>query len=193
MKLPDNLPPLKKAPNGKQWVYRGTGWMAKDAYYAFLPRRHADGWDYAATEYGSNASGVYDYHYVELVDVSPSTLEGKIALAKEMVGKSYRIYNLTATVKSWHVINVIDHTTNSHLVANEVENNDVCVYVKDDHNREIPVGNPDYVLVVDPLYYSFELNSTYTAKVYKEKIEVGCQEFPISILEDLLKLHKNFK
>jgi hypothetical protein len=38
-----------------------------------------------------------------------------------------------------------------------------------------------------PEYIEVKLNDSYTAKIYKNKIKVGCQEFPIEIVEKLKK------
>lgn len=42
-----------------------------------------------------------------------------------------------------------------------------------------PFAKPNLVSVV--------LNSSHTAKVTKDNIEVGCQTFPISVLDELVK------
>lgn len=38
-----------------------------------------------------------------------------------------------------------------------------------------------------PLFYEVELNDEYAAKVYKDKIVVGCQKFPTSVLKNLIE------
>lgn len=45
--------------------------------------------------------------------------------------------------------------------------------------------NTIYPELPKPKFVEVKLNSDYTAKVYKDKIEVGCQTFPISVLETL--------
>lgn len=39
-------------------------------------------------------------------------------------------------------------------------------------------------------YIEVKLNSEYAAKIYKDKIVVGCQEFPISKLQELVEASK---
>lgn len=49
---------------------------------------------------------------------------------------------------------------------------------------------PAHVLVkVEAPIPEVKLNDNYTAKIYKNKVEVGCQEFPISKIREILKLH----
>jgi hypothetical protein len=39
-------------------------------------------------------------------------------------------------------------------------------------------------------YKSVELNGQYTAKIYKDRVEVGCQSFPIEKIKDILREHR---
>ena len=45
------------------------------------------------------------------------------------------------------------------------------------------------VVSTKPAYQTVKLNDQYEAKVYEDKIVVGCQEFPCGVIGDLLRTH----
>ncbi len=195
MKIPKHLPRLREAPKGYQWVYRGTNWNSggdSTTEIAFSNSEHLeDGWSYH--ERGS-ACGFEDYHYVELEPITHSSLEEQITLAKSMVGKSYKWKGKkTQEVKSWAVTSNANWDIYSCLVCDEVCKNDVCVYVLFDDKGQIPVLNKDLEEIVKPISHKLRISSDYTAEVFIDRIEVGCQTIPIEIVEQLLELNKNLQ
>lgn len=186
MNPPTNLPKLKDPQPGYKWVYRGTGWYSKCANYAWYNKSNYDDWEYATN---SGASGLDNTHYCEQVKDEPMTIEEQIVKAKSMIGKTYTRNRVSGVVVTWHVTNTPSMSDHSVLVVEEVERNGICVYVRDERRRQIPVNCEDYLEVAKPEYISLKLNEDYTAKVYKDKLTVGCQTFPISILDDLKALH----
>lgn len=191
MTFPTNLPEIRKAPKGKRWVYRGAGWTANSVLYAWINTGRSEAWNYS--EYTSNASGVGHLHYAELVDDDRQTLEDKIELAKSMIGKKFMTESKTYKVNGWSITNEACIVKHSGLVCDSVKENGVCVYFTTESKHQIPVDYKDLKEVVEPDHLEYSLNSMYDAKVYKDRIVVGCQTFPISILEDLLALHKELK
>lgn len=61
-------------------------------------------------------------------------------------------------------------------------------------NVEIDWPDPENK-IYPPLkkFVEVELNSEYTAKVYKDKIEVGCQTFPITIIDKLAEASRKIQ
>lgn len=188
MKLPSKFPPLKEAPKGFRWADRGRGWTSNTSKteIAFINAEiQNDEWEY----YVNGATAGFDsYHYVELEAITRPSLEDQIDLAKEMVGKKYSWNGgREVTIKSWHVTNSPSHKNHGGLVVDEVLEFGVSVYLLTNENSQFPVLNKDLVEYVAPLYKEVRINASYSAKVYKDKIEVGCQTFDIDILEDLIK------
>ncbi len=185
---PTNFDNLKTPKAGHQWVSRGKGWNNGSRPTTYAAFGFMDRWEY----YTNNTPmGYHDCEYAELVPIYiRPTLEEQITLAKSMVGKKYTWKNKEFTAKSWHITNKASHTDHSGMVVEEVHQFGVCVYVLSVGNAQYAVLNEDLVEVIKPLYKEVTLNNTYNAKVYADKIEVGCQTFDINILEDLIKASK---
>jgi len=63
--LPNGAPPPPPAPDGYQWVYRGTNWASKNTIHCYL---RADG-RWTEVYYSGNTGGVINFHYLEAVPV----------------------------------------------------------------------------------------------------------------------------
>jgi hypothetical protein len=189
MKIPTYLPSIKEPRKGYKWVYRGQGWENNSTKANYATHSDTYGWSY----YDNNHPlGLSHKHYVELVK-DHSSLEEQIVLAKAMVGKTYKWRNdEPMVIESWHVTNSASHCDHGAMVVQEVISNDVCVYVVANY-AQYPVTNQDLVEIIKPEFYELKLNKDYTAKVYEGKFTVGCQTFPISVLGELLNLHKKHK
>lgn len=196
MKFPEHLPQLKEAPKGYEWVYRGTQWVnTKEAYIAFINIVGEDVWYY--TEDKKRANG-YNFHYAELVEcecgVVLNTLEEQIAFAKSAVGKTFTYNNgKPFVIKDWDVSRNKGDSLHSVSVWSEIDKNGICVYLLGEDKTRTPVLNKHLKEYKKPEFLELKLNDSYTAKVYDGKVEVGCQTFPISILGELLNLHKQLK
>ncbi len=195
MKIPKHLPPLREAPKGYQWVYRGMNWNSGGitaTEIAFIDSESLEGdWSYHKE---GDVCGFEEYHYVELEPITHSSLEEQITLAKSMIGKTYKWNDgKTNKVETWGVTSSGDYRIHSCLVCDEVSKNDVCVYVVFDNKSQIPVLNKNMKEIVKPISHNLRISSDYTAEVFIDRIEVGCQTIPIEIVEQLLELNKKLK
>jgi len=193
MKIPDKFPALKAPKNGYEWVARGLAWRSdKPADFAIINNDVVnDVWCYCD---GGDSVGMHNLYYVEEVLIARLPIEKQIVMAKDMVGKTFLWKNRDmVTIKSWHVTNERSYTKHSGMVVDEVTEFGVSVYVLDTDGAQYPVTCEHITEYVKPSYKEVVINKTYTAKVYADKIEVGCQTFPIAILSELLDLHKKLK
>lgn len=189
MKLPNNLPPLKKAPKGYEWTYRGTNWNSGQnslTEIAFVdPSVKGNDWMYY--EKGGSC-GFEEYHYVELTPIIRPSLEEQINLAKSMVGKTFLYkHEGKVTIEHWAISNEFSHLNHGIMVNDEINDFGVSIYVIDEYESQYPVlcGHlSEHINCIE-----VKLNETYNAKIYMDKIQVGCQTFPITILDELLKAH----
>lgn len=195
MKAPKEVPSPKTPDAGYEWVYRGMGWVNTAYECDYCTYRDYAGFNYYSAG-NSKPAGYGDAHYFELVK-SKNTLEAKIEYAKELVGKKVYFTSQTTEitgkyyVDSWHVTNTKPSNLGEEsLVDKELKANGVCVYVLLSSGVHVPVNSERLELDKTPEYKEVKLNSSYTAKVYKDKIEVGCQTFPVSILKELTKALK---
>jgi len=128
------------------------------------------------------------------------SIEEQIELAKSYVGKRVTYNSIiitTGQVKSWSIrggeefkdffISPSPHS----LVSMEIKETGFCVCLNMASGAAIPIRMVS--LVVEPEFYEVKLNNNFKAKVYKDKIEVGCQTFPIAVLKDMKEALDNFK
>lgn len=57
--------------------------------------------------------------------------------------------------------------------------------IKDDNYKDIPYISIEELFAMEKLFIEVKLNNKYTAKVFEDNIQVGCQTFPISIVKEL--------
>jgi hypothetical protein len=123
------------------------------------------------------------------------TLEDLIDLAKSYIGKgvhlitqsprqSFTVEKVSVILdkKSARLLNV-----DSLLVITELDKSGIAVVVTSPDGASATVGD----VTLSPTTMSVKLNDDYTAVISKDEIQVGCQTFPISILDELLNAHKS--
>jgi len=132
----------------------------------------------------------YYMHHFEPVCVE--TLEEKIALAKSYIGKKVigECINNPFTVEKVYVVTDKDTARKLDILSLIVEE-----YLETNGNVVVLVGGyiavPLDVVELVPETVTIKLNDDYSATVYNDRIEVGCQTFPISILKELSEAHKS--
>lgn len=132
----------------------------------------------------------YDSSWFEIVEESRPSMEEQVALAKSYIGKEVlsgpdRIRIQRVIV----IINEADARNSSQVVLKDFDKHGYCIAIKGSCFT-VPVLSVQ-LAPVEPPFKMVELNSTYTAKVTKDTIEVGCQTFPISILDELIAAHES--
>lgn len=130
-------------------------------------------------------------YYADYFEVVMS-IENKIALAKSFIGKSV----IGGMTKRLYIPNRIDIVTSlddakrlkvsSDVVKNQFKMDDIVVVLSDDY-----LSFPVEMVKLAPESKTVKLNENYEANVYQDKIVVGCQTFPISILEELKNTHSS--
>lgn len=117
------------------------------------------------------------------------SLPDQIKKAKALVGK--RVKELGGKVDGFGVyVNGGPETgQESYRVKQYAKEHGICVYVYDDlFTVEVVAVEEDPAKVVE-----VKLNASYTASVSRDGIKVGCQTFPLSILDALNKAAKETK
>lgn len=116
------------------------------------------------------------------MNIDSETLDAEVVKAKSLIGKTVKDSVGNRGIVSSFEIKTATFGFSSHSVGEAVKNKGYCVAVKygfyatdvvnvEEHTEEIKVN----------------LNSEYTAYVSKDGIKVGCQIFPLSILDELVK------
>lgn len=193
MQFPKNFPNIRHAPQGYSWVYRGYKWESFTKSHIAYITDEEDWWSYSSEP---QLAGGHKLHYAELVKDGPVilTTDEKITLAKSMVGKTYTWNGGTPfLITGWNISKDDKDTKISVCVWNDIKDNGISVYVIGKNMTSSPVTDNRLKEVVTPKFLELKLNDTYTAKVYEDKVEVGCQTFDIHVLADLLLLHKQLK
>lgn len=190
MITPEHFKTIRRPKHGYEWIYRGQGWKPEGLYNYAVYDGHGC-WDY----YNNNTPMGYKYkHYYELVEVMAiHTLEEKIQYAKSLVGKTVWWGDTLFIVNSWNINVDKFGFSDFSLVGKEVDKSGVCVYVNIAGLFAVPINHPDLKVYDKPKFEEVKLNGDYTAKVYKDKVEVGCQTFPVSIINDLAAAHIRIK
>jgi hypothetical protein len=117
------------------------------------------------------------------VDDSPMSLEQQLVAAKALVGKRVKDKDGSTDTIQRVGIEIDDNPTTSLLVNHETKKNGFCVYVV----GELYTVPFNTIVEVLPNTIEVRLNETYKATVSKDSIEVGCQTFPIDILDKLVE------
>jgi len=117
-------------------------------------------------------------------DMTP-TIEEQLKLARSYVNeKVFSERGSFFTVESVAVLfkGAIPEEFNSRAVSEKLQNNDSCVVVRGS-GYTVPV---EEVTLVER-FKRVQLNSEYSAKVYKDKIVLGCQTFDFSVINDIVE------
>lgn len=126
----------------------------------------------------------YYADYFEIIN--PPSLEEKIKLAKYYIDKTIIAGKTNNEYKVTKVDIVISRDDAyrlkvcSDVVFQQLETDDVVVVVSDDD-----FSYPVEMVKLAPICKKVKLNDKYDAVVYQDKIIVGCQTFPIGILDEL--------
>jgi hypothetical protein len=103
--------------------------------------------------------------------------EAQALIGKTVEGSSYTGF----LVKSVELY--LSGRPSSVLVENYLNDHDFCVVLKNNF-RSVPFEGAK--IVND--FKELKISDDYTAKIYKDKVEVGCQTIPISTVEEIIKL-----
>lgn len=109
------------------------------------------------------------------------TVEEQLILANSLVGKSVS-YMGGCCFKVNNVDVYFKGQKKSGSINEYLETHDICVAVSGGVYT-IPVELVEIV----PESIEVKLNEKHSAKVFKDKVAVGCQTFPITIIDDLKK------
>jgi len=120
----------------------------------------------------------YDNIYIE-VSNNTECLAAMLLLSK-LSGKEINETSLDAAINNWSFYNFVTITGGN--VVRKVDSYSAKKIVS---FKEI--GNLDVLINAK---VEVKLNSTYTAIVTNDTVEVGCQKFPISIIDELVKARK---
>ena len=190
MTPPTNLPPLPEPNKGYHYEYRGSNWDSKvPTNYIFIGNTPDSTWIQFINEKwcSSGCTG----HYFEMVK-DDWTLEEQIAYAKSCIGKTFLFHQSDKRkIVSMGVACQVDYLNLPSLINDELCDKGTCVYLVDNMGSKISVNNDSYKEV--PTFIEVELNDDYTAKVYKNSIEVGCQTFPIGIIAKLRQAQEDLR
>jgi hypothetical protein len=140
---------------------------------------------------GSDNGGNYSWKYFKkLTDLS---IEELIEVAKSLVGlKLLSPGGETYDITSWGISNDIDN--NSWSVREDVKLNDVSVFIRFNVGCNVPIRDlHSYRVVYPALTEKVKLNKNYDAIVSKTDVVVGCQTFPISVVEKILEVSKKLQ
>lgn len=116
------------------------------------------------------------------------SLDKELADAKNKVEKlNSKKYVCTSNPKlkfKWSY-QIVDYAKSSCQVGSYMKhhNLDYCVVMECNGLHYLP---EEVTIEKIPTCQEVKLNDNYTAKVFKDRIEVGCQKFPLSILDELI-------
>lgn len=196
--IPSYLTQIKDAPEGYHWEYRGKAWSAENVMYAIHRVEDGYDWIYGSIMVKGQANGNSNYYYVELVKNSDLSLDQHVRNADKLLNSGHPLvdnpdmYNKMSGYSSDSKIRKFNYVSIRYkgdgkapaVVSNFINRNNrqFCVTLSDGESYV-----PYELLMVKPKkeFVEVELNSRYTAEVYKDKIVVGCQTFPTSILDKL--------
>ena len=123
----------------------------------------------------------YKCHRFELVESSLPSIEEQIKLAKSFIGK--RVASGTIDDIASEIFVHVKSPNTSYDVKDFYRIHGYCVAVRYGC-CESPVVN----LKLLPEFKELKLNDNHTAKIFKDRVEVGCQTFPIKVIRELAKL-----
>lgn len=201
--FPPGLPPLPEPPAGHRWVYRGTGWENnyKPARYIHWASPWTT-WNDSKLKYGAVPAGCESLHYAEAVPLTtqsqPQTTMNKIPYI-----------NTENQPELFEMICQLGEKLGGFLTSNlELRNNRGAIAFEPlpahplhldgsrlSHWRENPdrseeVSVQTFVELMRKVARkeeSVKLNDKHTAIVTKDGVKVGCQDFPLSVIDDLVE------
>jgi hypothetical protein len=155
---------------------------------------------YTINEIGSNGRDIHivdskgndrswwDDDKFELVSSEPDYMK-QFKAATKLIGKKVSYVNGSfAHIKVKNVVLVSKESTSnkSDLVHDYLKTHEFCV-VCTDSGVCVPFES------VTPLgeYKELKISDEYTAKVYEDKVVVGCQTIPLDTVKELIKLAEN--
>lgn len=152
------------------------------------------------TEYSTIMDDVNDRHSIENVhlimcDFSNASITDQFTFAHSLIGKEVRDKTARArfirTVDSVLVIdkNISDLNQFSPSVKKHIQAHGDCVVLRFVGGGMMPLVNSELVSDNELLV----LNSEYTAKIFSDKVQVGCQTFPIEVIQKILDISKTLR
>jgi len=133
-----------------------------------------------------NDKGLLSKHFHDsfVIVEDEISMEEQVKLAKSYIGKTV-VSKKGSKFKVEEVLVIIDDNQLSKVsitVHNYYRDNKYAIIVKNDM-----YSNPITEVTLAPAEKIVKLNASYDAIVTKETIQVGCQTFPISILDELVE------
>lgn len=136
-----------------------------------------------------NDIGVVGDYDPECFELMTPDIHDQIQMAKNLkigtlIARSDSVGTVRGKVSKVSV--VIDRTEcGSSACEQYFDKHGFCVKVKFD-----AYAVPITMITVLPQVKELKLNDSYTAVIHKDRVEVGCQTFPIEQVEEILKLSK---
>lgn len=137
-------------------------------------------------------TGGGNYSECHFKEINELSIDELIVVAKSLVGMSVvDVRGNSQKIESWKITNTTRGS--SSLVHEDVRNNGVSVFIEF-AGRSVPLRNlNDYRIVYKYPTEDIYLNDQYTAIVSPTHVEVGCQKFPIEVIENVLKASKRLR
>ena len=134
-----------------------------------------------------NDEASYGPEYFELVDEYSTNLLEKLNIAKSYIGKSvtYLSGGNSLTIQKVELVTLESELKNYSTHIESQFRKDGYAVVMIGNGGSIAFEN---IVKIVEKSSKLVLNKEYTAIVYKDRVEVGCQTFPISVVENILKL-----
>jgi hypothetical protein len=126
--------------------------------------------------------GMWDIWKFEIVDEAPDYLQ-QLKDAQSFVGQ--KMFYLDNVIVLDHVKLVTKGAESSYLVEVYLKDHDFCVVATMSNGYAIPFEK------LTPITHKELRVGDYDAKIYADKVEVGCQTIPLSVVEEIVKQAKS--
>lgn len=159
----------------------GCIWITHNKIYEVVGV-DSDGDPYIINDPGDE--NVYFSYRFKLVENDLPSIEEQIKLAKSYLHKNVRPIAGGDEGIVFEILVHIKKPNSSGGVMDFYKEHGYCVEVKYSKHWALPVTE----LQLSPEFKELKLNNSYTAKIYPDKVVVGCQEFSIETIKELAKL-----
>lgn len=127
----------------------------------------------------------WDDNKFKLVSSEPDYLE-QFREATKLIGKKVSYDNMGTSHMKVNNVVLISKESKTHksgFVEKYLDTHEFCVVCIDGY-----VSIPFEKVTPEEEYKELKISDEYTAKVYEDKVEVGCQTIPLDTVKELIKL-----